>query len=144
MMDGLGQSSQDFVQGIQDMVQRLERLERIARLFLAPILPYKHDLKREAFFKYLEAHCSLEWNDEDKPWKAGNLTGEFEHKQTMTTVKVPDQWSTDGTYADLLDLLLTIASFEGRMPARVLADIQPDIFPSAIDALALATQEFPE
>ena len=142
-MDSITTGGQDFLESLGEMVRRLERVERIVKLFAAPVLPYAFELKKEAFHKYLEERCSPDWDNTEKPWKAGNYTGEFTHKQTSITVKVPDQWGTEGE-DQLIELLLTIAGFEGRMPARVLADIQPDVFPSAVDALAIATQEFPE
>jgi hypothetical protein len=140
MMDGITTGGQSFMEAIEEMVRRLERVEHIIKLLAAPVLPYKSELKKEAFHKYLEARCSPDWNDTEKPWEASSYTGEFTHKKTSTVVKIPTQWDIDEP-DQMIDLLLTIASFEGRMPARVLADIQPDAFPSAIDALAAATQE---
>ena len=87
MMDGITAGGQSFMQSLEDMVRRLERVERIVTLIAAPVLPYKHLMTREAFYKYLEARCSSEYLDKERPWKAG-YTGEFTHKTTGTEINL--------------------------------------------------------
>lgn len=134
-MEGISTGGQSFLQSLEDMVRRIERLERVVTLLAASVLPYKPLLSREAFVKYLAPLCSDDQYDKQKPWRC-NYSQAFTHKDTFTQIDFSQLSYGEGSEDQLMDHLITIASLEGRMPARVLADIQPDVFPSAVDALA--------
>jgi len=126
----------EFVEEFEKLVERIERLEQVVRLFLAPILPHELMLLRtEPFEQYLADRC----RDDEATWQRGTYTGYYTHIKTNMEVNISGPpWESQ---EKLLDALLTIAAAEGRMPARVLADIQPDVFPSAVDHLAAIADE---
>lgn len=137
-MDRTTDGSQSFMESIGEMVQRLERVERIVTLIAGPVLPLKGLLTLSYFEKYLDDRSSASYDtDPEKPWRKGAYA-EYTHKTANIVLKLPNQWDcADGT--KLLEALLTIAALEGRMPSRVLVDIQPDVF-SAVDALATVVE----
>jgi len=136
-----GSSGSAFIEEVGQLLNRIDRLEKITRLFLAPVLPYAHALTPEAFTRYLDDRCPCsgrEAEGEREPeWFKGNYTGYYTHRKTRVEVDISG-WDAD---KKLLDALLMIAAAEGRMPSRVLADIQPDAFPSAVDHLATLVDE---
>jgi hypothetical protein len=141
--DGISTGGQSFMESMGEMVRRVERLERVVTLLAAPVFPYVGLLESKAFVAYLEARSSNDFTDTEKPWKRPyNGMDDFTHKQTGTSISLPT-WDGGDAKQQLLGHLLTIAAFEGRMPVRVLADIQPDAM-SAVDALASTVQAIEE
>lgn len=141
-MDDLTQASQNFMESIRNLMERIERLERCARLLLLPVQRYQHKLTYEAFDAWLNRATETDSRKAGlgaSRWVKGYRAGEYSHQPENIEVMIPDKFlDIDG--AGLMELLLTIASFEQRSPAQLLMEIDPDLM-SAVDACATVVDE---
>ncbi len=113
----------DLSRWMEALERRLARLDGLVTLFLAPVNDC--NLELSAFQGYLMAH--------EGAWAVNGRAG-WRHLTSGVQLTLPDA----GDYElklNLREVLLAISVAEGRTPAAMLTRIQPDAFPSVVDAL---------
>ena len=111
-----------FLDVMRNLQTRITRLEMTVTLWLAPVRDCT--LNRETFKRWL-----------DDNWRTGSFASEYRHETSHVMVKLPNDGEQWAWGAELREVLLTIAAVEGRTPRDLLLEIDPNAFPSAIDAL---------
>ena len=126
------QAHQMFVEAIRGLEARLCRLESITALFLVRVRYCT--FKAGPFQKWFEARAT------DKTWRPGHYGASWTHEATGVSICLPDSYDVNA-HNHFLEVLLTVAACEGRIPADLLLEIDADAFPSAIDALGTLIAE---
>lgn len=116
-----------LIDAMRNLEQRLTRLEMLGALWLAPV--QECVLGVEPFKTWL-----------DHNWLTGSYAREYRHSLSNVRVTLPDIAAWD-LQQRMQELLLTIAACVGRTPRDLLLEIQPDAFPSAVDALGALTRD---
>jgi hypothetical protein len=136
----LSEIFKDLPESFERLENRIKRLELLSRLFIAPILPYSGCISHEKVRDHLAILVARDkpkndWDDGGR-WTA-RYSNEFEH--TQLGLKISLDWNSKP--GEILDAILSIAAIEERTPRSILMEIDPDVFPSAVDALAASAED---
>ena len=135
-MWGVNASGGGFLDDLNKLAARLERLERICSLFVAPLAPLDVKIKWTSLQAYLDKRVDApspqrRWDRDSTCVYVYNPLG---IRCDFSQVHYRDG-DGDDVQDELREALLTVAACEGKMPMRLLEEIQPGAV-GAVDLLA--------